>query len=86
MDRELDEHMAQANTAEVIDSRYLALMSGRRAFRDGLPKPIDKWTDDQWMGRCCEGQCRLLGWMLERAMVLMEQDRVRSWAEEGEPL
>jgi hypothetical protein len=75
-------------TAELIevDSRWMAFLAGRKAFRDGAPKPVDEWTDDQWRGRCCEGQCRLLGWMLERAMMLIKQDRIRAWAEEGKPL
>lgn len=69
-----------------VSPSLLAFMSGQRAFRAGEPQPEDVWTDDQWRGPCCPGQCRLLGWRLERAMQIGRQIKIRKWAEDGDDL
>lgn len=74
--------------AEVIEvsPEWLALLAGRKMFKDGKPRPANTWTDAEWRGPSCAGQCRWLGWMLERAVMLREQDRIRSYIEEGDDL
>lgn len=75
-------------TADVIEHnpQWWALTRGRKAFKDGKSKPQDIWTDEQWSDRLNEGQCELLGWMLERGVMLMQQYKVRAYIEEGDDL
>ena len=58
-------------TAEVI-----AFGRGRQGYRNGSPMPENVWTDEQWRGRLNTGQAYWLGWMSERALVLLPTGEV----------
>lgn len=62
-------------------------------FRDGVFRPRDIWTDEEWRGRCSEGQCEWLGWMIERSRKLKAEmaeakfmEAMNDWANGGGPL
>ena len=39
--------------------------------------PLNKWTDEEWIGKCNVEQCEYLGYMMGRANELLEQERVK---------
>lgn len=72
--------------ADIISTRMLAFERGRKAFKDGRPRPENRWTDAEWEPWFSElepGQLEWLGWMAARAAQLLRQDKLREWAEEG---
>ncbi len=72
--------------AEIVSSKMFAYHAGERDFRAGLPSPKCDMSDEAWEGQLDELQVRWLGWMMARARVLTRQDKVRGWAEDGDPL
>lgn len=70
-----------------------AFERGRQMFRDGVFRPRNVWSDEEWLSPCSDGQCEWLGWTFERATKLMREDKnkrlhddLRDWAERGGPL
>ncbi len=49
----------------VVSAKETAFWRGRRMFRNGEPRPQNKWTDAEW-DQMNDEQCIWLGWMFEK--------------------
>lgn len=50
-----------------MSEKWDAFERGRLMFREGVFRPANVWSDEEWRGPLNEAQCEWLGWMMERA-------------------
>lgn len=64
-----------------MSEKWDALERGRQMFRDGVFRPVNRWSDEEWADICDAGQCEWLGWMMERADKLTREWKAQALVE-----